>query len=141
MSELNRFARPAGLEWEFLEQFYPDYSHCDEILRSDDMSYVRQEVCNGHFDSRPVTAESQHELCRLYPELDYRIENGFNDYVDTGLTYYQAQTWFDDELFFKAVMNAPASAVMPHTRQWAWDYEHATENELRTWYGSLQDAV
>lgn len=136
---MSQFERPAGLEWGFIEQFYPDYSYSDAVLQSDDMSFVSEECAdNWEWQDCPVTAESQSELCRLSGEWAYRVKNAFDGCIGLGLTYYQAQTRHDDELYVKAVANAPASAVMPHTSLWAWAYEQADEPTLRAWYASLK---
>lgn len=135
---MNQLERPAGLEWGFIEQFYPDYSHSGAILQSDDMSFI-WEACadDWKWQNRLVTAGSQLELCRLLEDWAYRVENAFGCFVDSGLTYYQAQTQHDDGLYIRAVMNAPASAVMPHTSAWVWAYERADEQALHAWYASL----
>lgn len=99
--------RPAILDWNFMERHYPDYYHSDAILKSDDMSYCLGDMGNVPCDTL-ITEESYKAFEEYAEDLAYRVENGFADFIGSGLTFGQAADYFDDWLYAVAVLEEKA---------------------------------
>lgn len=95
--------RPSALDWDFIEKHYPNYYRSNAILKSDDMSY-----CLGDMGDVPrdtvITEESYKAFEEYAEDLAYRVENGFADFIGSGLTFGQAADYFDDWLYAVAVL-------------------------------------
>lgn len=74
-------------EWEFIENFYPDYTHADEIAWNDDIckalhdefdlnEYIGNEYILG------LCAKSKEELQEMLDESDYALlKEAFRNYL------------------------------------------------------------
>ena len=76
--------RPSALDWDFIEKHYPNYYRSNAILKSDDMSYCLGDM--GDVPRDTVITEESYEAFEEYAEdLAYRVENGFADFIGSGL--------------------------------------------------------
>lgn len=76
--------RPSSLDWDFIEKHYPNYYRSNAILKSDDMSYCLGDM--GDVPRDTVITEESYEAFEEYAEdLAYRVENGFADFIGSGL--------------------------------------------------------
>lgn len=137
---MENIQRPEGLDWDFLERFYPDYYHSDEILMSDDMSFCLDDLaddCLKWYDT-VINDENHQAFVGLWEEYAYRAKNGFDEFFGDGLTYYQTQTLYDDELYAEAVLNASSDAVTPDTVRWAEKVWNTPYKDKKAWYTHLK---
>lgn len=126
--------RPTVLDWNFMERHYPDYYHSNAVLKSDDMSF-----CLGDMGDIPrdtlITVESYKAFESYAEDLAYRVENGFADYIDSGLTFFQAAECFDDELFAVAILEGEGDILVGDAvRLWARKINDTSFDERKMWY-------
>jgi hypothetical protein len=126
--------RPAILDWNFMERHYPDYYHSDAILKSDDMSYCLGDMGNVPCDTL-ITEESYKAFEEYAEDLAYRVENGFADFIGSGLTFGQAADYFDDWLYAVAVLEGEGCIqVSEAVRLWAEKVFNTPAEKRRQWY-------
>lgn len=126
--------RPSVLDWDFIAKHYPDYYHSNAITKSNDMSF-----CFGDLGDVPCDTEITEESYRAFEEsageLAYRVENGFADFIGSGLTFGQAAEYFDDWLYAVAVLEGEGSVrVSEAVRLWAEKVFNTPSDERRQWY-------
>lgn len=126
--------RPSALDWDFIEKHYPNYYHSDAILKSDDMSYCLGDMGNVPCDTL-ITEESYKAFEEYAEDLAYRVENGFADYIGSGLTFGQAADYFDDWLYAVAVLEGDGCIqVSEAVRLWAEKVFNTPAEKRRQWY-------
>ena len=126
--------RPAILDWNFMERHYPDYYHSDAILKSDDMSYCLGDMGNVPCDTL-ITEESYKAFEEYAEDLAYRVENGFADFIGSGLTFGQAADYFDDWLYAVAVLEGEGCIqISEAVRLWAEKVFNTPAEKRRQWY-------
>lgn len=126
--------RPSALDWDFIEKHYPNYYRSNAILKSDDMSY-----CLGDMGDVPrdtvITEESYKAFEEYAEDLAYRVENGFADFIGSGLTFGQTADYFDDWLYAVAVLEGEGCVqVSEAVRLWAEKIYNTPSKERRQWY-------
>lgn len=126
--------RPSALDWDFIEKHYPNYYRSNGILKSDDMSY-----CLGDMGDVPrdtvITEESYKAFEEYAEDLAYRVENGFADFIGSGLTFGQAADYFDDWLYAVAVLEGEGCIqVSEAVRLWAEKVFNTPAEKRRQWY-------
>ena len=126
--------RPSALDWDFIEKHYPNYYRSNAILKSDDMSY-----CLGDMGDVPrdtvITEESYKAFEEYAEDLAYRVENGFADFIGSGLTFGQAADYFDDWLYAVAVLEGEGCIqVSKAVHLWAKKVFNTPAEKRRQWY-------
>ena len=126
--------RPSSLDWDFIEKHYPNYYRSNAILKSDDMSYCLGDM--GDVPRDTVITEESYEAFEEYAEdLAYRVENGFADFIGSGLTFGQTADYFDDWLYAVAVLEGEGCIqVSEAVRLWAEKIYNTPSKERRQWY-------
>ena len=126
--------RPSALDWNFIEKHYPDYYHSNAILKSDDMSFCIGDLGDVPCDTE-ITEESYQALEESAEDLAYRVENGFADFIGSGLTFGQTADYFDDWLYAVAVLEGEGCVqVSEAVRLWAEKIYNTPSKERRQWY-------
>lgn len=126
--------RPSALDWDFIEKHYPNYYRSNAILKSDDMSYCLGDMGNVPCDTL-ITEESYKAFEEYAEDLAYRVENGFADFIGSGLTFGQTADYFDDWLYAVAVLEGEGCIqVSEAVRLWAEKIYNTPSKERRQWY-------
>lgn len=126
--------RPSALDWDFIEKHYPNYYHSNAILKSNDMSFCIGDLGDVPCDTE-ITEESYQAFEESAGELAYRVENGFADFIGSGLTFGQTADYFDDWLYAVAVLEGEGCIqVSEAMRLWAEKVYNTPSKERRQWY-------
>lgn len=82
-----------------------------------------------------ITEESYKAFEEYAEDLAYRVENGFADFIGSGLTFGQAAVYFDDWLYAIAVLEGEGCIqVSEAVHLWAEKVFNTPAEKRRQWY-------